>query len=307
MACLVSLPQLLTAQRYNFKRYDQDSGLPNLDVRALLQDRTGFLWVGTDNGLYRYDGHHFRTFAVADGLPSSQITALAAAPEGTLWVATESGLARLRGERFEKVLISPGVRALSLAADSQRLYVGSALGLHVAANPGWATRSPLFEFYTPPGVRSHAVHGIAVSPSGAVWFGCGTQLCRMEGGRVTSLPAWGVPEDIWQGLAIDLAGNIWARSCTRLIELPNGETRFLPRDRDLPPASTRGRLLLGRDGQLWVPTMRGLARRTPTGWEVIGRSRGLPICRERCCHGTLTAESMALGRSPKRAEVNSGP
>ena len=37
-------------------------GLTNLDVLSLLQDRTGFLWVGTDNGLYRYDGRHFRMF-----------------------------------------------------------------------------------------------------------------------------------------------------------------------------------------------------------------------------------------------------
>jgi ligand-binding sensor domain-containing protein len=50
----------LCAQRYNFKFYGQEERLQNLAVQAVLQDREGFLWVGTQNGLFRYDGSRFK-------------------------------------------------------------------------------------------------------------------------------------------------------------------------------------------------------------------------------------------------------
>src|SRR5664279_4325716 len=70
------LAAALSAQRYSFKEYGQDAGLTNLDVYCLMQDRTGFLWVGTENGLFRYDGRQFRAYTKAQGLPSVQIEAL---------------------------------------------------------------------------------------------------------------------------------------------------------------------------------------------------------------------------------------
>ena len=64
---------MLPAQRYNFKFYGEEEGLQSLAVQVVLQDRTGFLWVGTQNGLYRYDGSRFATFGKAEGLPGTRI------------------------------------------------------------------------------------------------------------------------------------------------------------------------------------------------------------------------------------------
>jgi ligand-binding sensor domain-containing protein len=50
----------LLAQRQLFHQYGSSDGLANLNVRCLLQDRTPYIWVGTDNGLFRYDGGKFR-------------------------------------------------------------------------------------------------------------------------------------------------------------------------------------------------------------------------------------------------------
>jgi len=280
---LALLPAGLTAQRYSFKRYDQDSGLPNQDIRALVQDRTGFLWIGTDNGLFRYDGHRFRGFTTADGLPTSEVEGLGETRDGTLWVATYRGLARFSGERFEAVDISPAGAAMVVADDLQgRLYVGTSKGLLIAEPAAGGWRKPVFRLYTMASQKSQVVRSIVVPGSGPVWYTCGVQLCRLDGRSVTSRAEWGVPDDLWEALRIDLQGNLWARSRTKLMELPKGEERFLRREGDLPPASTRGTLLAGRDGQLWVPTLRGLARRTAAGWDIIGKSRGLPISSVAC-------------------------
>jgi len=91
LLALVLLPVALSGQRYSFKHYDRDTGLPNLSVTTLLQDRTGFLWVGTENGLFRYDGRRFRSFTTADGLPSSRVEGLEQTRDGTQTVRSSSG------------------------------------------------------------------------------------------------------------------------------------------------------------------------------------------------------------------------
>ena len=53
------------AQRYSFREYTE--GLGDLNVNCIAQDRTGYLWVGTENGLYRYDGAQFRSMATPRG------------------------------------------------------------------------------------------------------------------------------------------------------------------------------------------------------------------------------------------------
>ena len=67
LACACSA----SAQRQLFHEYGSSDGLSNLNVKCLLQDHTGYLWVGTDNGLFRYDGNSFRGFGHADGLSNT--------------------------------------------------------------------------------------------------------------------------------------------------------------------------------------------------------------------------------------------
>lgn len=93
----------LLAQRNTFRQYGVADGLTNLSVNCLLQDRAGYLWVGTDNGLFRYDGDSFQEFGHEEGLPNAEILHLAESPDGVLWVATESGVARRTGDRFKQV------------------------------------------------------------------------------------------------------------------------------------------------------------------------------------------------------------
>src|SRR5579862_8221126 len=87
------------AQRYSFKFYGEEEGLQNLAVQVVLQDRAGFLWAGTQNGLYRYDGNRFVRFGIAEGLAGARIESLHESIDATLWVGTRTGLARKSGDR----------------------------------------------------------------------------------------------------------------------------------------------------------------------------------------------------------------
>ncbi len=68
--CVLSLFAFssLYPQEYSFQYFGYDQGLTNLAAKALFQDRTGFIWVGTENGVFRYEGVRFRKFAEREGL-----------------------------------------------------------------------------------------------------------------------------------------------------------------------------------------------------------------------------------------------
>src|SRR5579871_568759 len=131
--CSLAAPSAF-GQRYNFKFYGDDEGLKNLAVQAVVQDRAGFLWAGTQNGLYRYDGNHFTAFTAREGLPGTRIESLYEAADGTLWVGTDRGLARRAGDRFEAVSLSGRelIGRQGISSDRNgRLYLATDGGLVV--------------------------------------------------------------------------------------------------------------------------------------------------------------------------------
>ena len=81
---------------YGFKAYGLDQGLTSTSITALVQDLDGFLWVGTEEGIARFDG---TTFVVFDrrntpGFPHNLVYALLGSRDGSLWLGTAAGLAR---------------------------------------------------------------------------------------------------------------------------------------------------------------------------------------------------------------------
>ena len=115
--------------RFVFRSYGSEQGLGNLSVVSILQDGEGFLWVATEDGLYRYDGDRFHRLDADDGLPSNQITALALGPDGRLSVGTARGVAQLRDGRFQPLAV-PRVQINALASTPDgTLWVATASGL----------------------------------------------------------------------------------------------------------------------------------------------------------------------------------
>lgn len=88
--------QQVSAQRLAIRHYDVSDGLAHGQVTAVLQDRKGYIWVGTFEGLSRFDGYGFTNYSAQDGLGHVLVTDLAEDGYGRLWVATNGGgVARL--------------------------------------------------------------------------------------------------------------------------------------------------------------------------------------------------------------------
>ena len=266
-----------TAEHYRFRHYGPEEGLSTA-ITGLLQDRTGFLWVGTSNGLFRFDGAHFQRFGLEDGLPSVSIRTLTESADGTLWVATGRGLARRRHNGFELVSTgtgqrTPDLRSLESSADG-KLYLGFGSGLlEGTMDPSRDT----IHFQRVSAAPAEPVGVIHSEPGGQLWFGCGEKLCLLDGGRLRVFGKEdGLPAERWAAMMRDSQGSLWVRGPQHLYVLPAGAQRFLPRDQGLPQSSnTVMSVATDSTGNVVVSTDLGVARRMDGKWQLIGAAQGL--------------------------------
>ncbi len=242
----------LMAQRYTFRQYGSQEGLTNLSVNCLIQDRIGYIWVGTDNGLFRYDGSSFRTFSHADGLPNSEIRALAESPDGALWAATQGGIARSTGTQFKVVNFGEQGRVQEMAFDRLgRVYLEHISGI-IRGDPDGAGS---YRFST---VVQGEIRGLYVNGED-VWFSRDGDLWHLNGEKLRRIgsPA-GLPADQWDTVTQDSLGNLWTRSATQLYELPHGQPRFEDRSEGIAH-TTDSRLFADPFGRLYVSSNAGVA------------------------------------------------
>ena len=105
-------------------------GLTSNQVSAIYRDSRGFLWVGTEEGLDRYDAYRFAPFTVQDGLPAQKISGISEDTQGRIWVHTSDGFAcySYEDDRFmpaEEALAAMGIRIsepLSVGSDPAHNY-----------------------------------------------------------------------------------------------------------------------------------------------------------------------------------------
>ncbi len=266
-----------SAQRYTFQTYAQAEGLGNLSPQALLQDRTGFLWVGTQNGLFRYDGSHFDAFDASSGLPTARITALQEDESGNLLVATTGGLARLSGNRFQRILFSgeplTTTRRQGIASGPGGvLYLATEKGLEVRTNDLNASL-----LTAGPDARIFSVYR---DPAGVIWAGCGSSLCRIERGRLAPVDA-PLPTGKWTAIRSAPSGDLWLlneksvwvkRAKTGIFE-PLPPPAF-PRFDNFAPFLGDPSLEVAFDGSIVASSSIGLCRWDGNAWTLVDPSAG---------------------------------
>jgi diguanylate cyclase (GGDEF)-like protein len=279
MALLLFFGSICSAQEYRFRQFGNAEGLSNLAVRQIYQDHVGFLWVSTENGIFRYDGDHFEAFGPTKGIPPNSGLAFGDAPDGSLLVGGSIGLFQLRGNHFEKLgtEFETVGGAQGIADDGNgHTFLGTNAGLFKLTSKPGQTGFSMERVPQAPGTSGPDVSSVLVDGE-TIWYGCGSQLCRMTSagirvfGEETSLPKRPV-----RALRKDGSGNLWVRvEVEGLFELPAGQTRF--RRAKLPLSSTTvvGAPNVDGSGRLLLPTPGGLLIRDGDNWKLIDESHGL--------------------------------
>ncbi|RDY27880.1 hypothetical protein CHL78_007705 [Romboutsia weinsteinii] len=123
----------------NFKKVNVEDGLSSEYITAILQERKGYMWIGTSDGLNRYDGNRIETYNCdsknKNSLSSNYITALAEDPDGNLWIGTDNGLNILYRESNTIVRVSEEYKNLrkitTIYEDSNgTMWIGTDKGLY---------------------------------------------------------------------------------------------------------------------------------------------------------------------------------
>ena len=114
---LAAVPPARALTQYTRTVWTQAQGLPQDTIRAIAQTQDGYLWLGTNEGLVRFDGYDFVTYTTDDGaLPNNAVTSLATGASGDLWVGTLDGLSRYSHGQFTKFTVKDGLPARPIIA-----------------------------------------------------------------------------------------------------------------------------------------------------------------------------------------------
>ena len=286
---LCSMPSKASITDYVVKQWNMQNGLPSQSLKSVVQDGQGYMWLGTQFGLSRFDGNTFTNYNTLNShfLPSNGINKLLVDSEGYLWIGTKDGL----------VVIDPSTMAAQEFAvkGPVRDIIEDAKGsLWIAANGLYfVSRNQInlnskYDSYTPVVTASSVkqiagtVSQLALSPEG-IWLVNERYLLRLTNSssdfaklRLELTAKISLPERLAQTIIHDLAwleGNFYLASELGAYFLDlDDELRPFP----LPNANNSAvyKFMSDSDGALWISTYGRLLFRDNSGdWQWVEPSQ----------------------------------
>jgi signal transduction histidine kinase/ligand-binding sensor domain-containing protein len=233
--------------------------LPQDTIRAITQTPDGNLWLGTDEGLARFDGYEFAIFNKDQGeLPGNSVTALAAAPDGTLWIGTTGGVTSYKDRTFHTYtakngLADDGVAALMV---DQAGTVWIVAGIHLSR-----FQAGRFTNYAPgAGLPLDTVRSVTEDKHHVIWAAGYGGVAKFVDGRFVRVIGAPFDSDLPLSLMCDRDDNLWLAGSKGLYSYsPAGNLRRYDARDGLPDPFVRS-LWQDRDGNIWAGTNNGLSR-----------------------------------------------
>jgi ligand-binding sensor domain-containing protein/signal transduction histidine kinase len=249
--------------RYDLRVWQMDEGLPQNSVHAIAQTPDGYLWVGTREGMARFDGVRFTQLDLpaAAHLKHAFITALAVDRDGSLWIASETnGLTRIKGDSVTRFFKGDGlpdnqVQCL-LGSQDGSLWVGCETGL--ARFQG----GRFHNFSTNDAFFNNSVKALHKEPDGILRVATVTGLVSVNQDNFVSTNNFGLGAipGILKAVRTDRAGRIWLGATDGLVCLTDGQPGNFAANTSLNEKITTV-IHEDRSGQIWVGTFAGLTRR----------------------------------------------
>lgn len=245
-SCLL-LPEIISAQAlpFRFKNISEKEGLPNHVVFSLLQDKKGFIWIGTEDGLCRYDGLHFQHFRISqedsNSLSGSYCRALWEDKEGNIWIGLMDG-------GLNKYLVKEGK----------------------------FVRFP-YRKEGKNGTLSEVIFSLTGDKNGNLWIASNAGLSKMnlEKGTFTHYKH---SEEVGNSLAnnqvrhvyCDKKGRIWACTGNGGLDLFDEKTNSFRHFGNPSPKNQTNTCYEDAQGNIWVGTIWGIALFSPEKQAYIG-------------------------------------
>lgn len=257
MRCLYALVCWLAAVVPAFalpspaQRVTTADGLPSNVVHEIVEDRQGYLWFATADGLARHDGSGFRVWRMEEGLADNEVLSMALDAQDQLWIGTGNGhLQRMSADRQQLARWAgpgTGTAAASPVLAVQPLADGSVWFGTREAGVFRLGREGRLRQYLPAadgrGLPSARVEWLAADPGGGVWIGSAAGLARWQGDRFQPPTLLGATTLPVTALGLDAEGAVWSSTAD------GTQVRRLP---GLQPANGEG-----NPGRRWLGHSRG--------------------------------------------------
>ncbi len=266
--------------QYSRRIWQIEQGLPQNSVNGIVQDRQGYLWLCTQEGLARFDGASFTVYDKLNtpAITNNNVRALLVGRDGTLWIGTNGGLVSYRDGQFRAYTTKDGlaydiVTALAEGPDGAvwiATYGGGLSRLLDGRFTTWTTRD---------GLAHNSLLSVLVDPDGTVWLGTnGAGVCRRRGGAFDRLDErQGLPNPIVYALLRDREGTLWAGTYGGGLAALRGDRFEAVTTRDGLSGDRVLSVFEDRDGNLWAGTFGGgVCRRARGRWATFSRAEGLP-------------------------------
>lgn len=245
------------------RRVGPADALPTSVIRAIDEDQDGYLWMASDDGLLRFDGHRFRAWRREQGLPDGDLRALHVDALQRIWLVTASqGLIALSADRrvFHSEpgtagvpLPRTGIEQVTSTADGT-LWVGTGTeGLFARYPDGRWRVVPLLH----DGVPMRRITALVVDRTGRLWVATPQAVMRLDGAQFTALAMptgdTGPVDSLWP----DPQGGVWGRTRSTVLHWDDdGSLGISPSGMGMP-------VLRSSEGELWTTGPSGLARHRP--------------------------------------------
>ena len=242
-------------------------GLPSNHVTGMAEDRDGYLWLATADGLARYDGTGFRIWRVEDGLADSFLWAVDIDSRGQVWMGTAlAGLVRYdpgTGSFHDAAAVGvpevDGEQVWTVAVDAEdSVWFGTGTaGLYRRHADGRVERFLPMED-DPRSLPSAVVTVVEIAPDGTVWVGTRNGVARWTGRAFERVPAGALPDARVNALAFGADGTLWIGTAGGVaLRRPDGSGSGVAWGEDI---ERRVNQVLARDsrGDYWLDIRAGL-------------------------------------------------
>ncbi len=286
-----SLPQICKCV-LRFDHINIEQGLSQSSVRVILQDRLGFLWFGTEDGLNRYDGYTFKSYKpdpdIANSLSDRWITAIVEDQAGYLWIATRLGGLNRYDPRTEEFVhyLHDDANPASLGDNhvntlyldkNDNLWVGTTHGLDLFERATGRFKHYVYSPFRPEGISGKYITAIYQDSRGRFWVGTTTGLNLFDPPSNTFTPYQNNPKndktisnDYVTAIIEDSRSILWVGTREGLNKFePESGTfeRFMHSETD--PQTIAGNtitdLFVDSTGNFWIATTTGLDRLSRIG------------------------------------------
>ncbi|MDT4966954.1 MAG: hypothetical protein QOJ64_1691 [Acidobacteriota bacterium] len=263
--------------QYSQSSWGSENGLPQNTVTSILQTRDGYLWLGTEEGLARFDGVQFTVFDKRNsGLRENRVTALVESSHGGLWVGTSGGLTLYKDGKFITYTTANGLSQNSISA----IFESRDGSLWVGTSGGGVNRlkgEQVSVYTVKDGLPDDQVRDIYEDRDGTLWLCTPRGLSGFKEGKFTSYTTTeGLPVNSVRSAYEDGERRLWI-STDGGLSLYRSGTFTTYSTKDGLPSNRVAKTLADHEGNLWIATLNGgLARFKDGKFITYATSEGLP-------------------------------